>query len=129
MPNSVWIGIDRNWPGGPSRVIRLLADGANSPKYAYPFAGNTIQEQTESVRLLGQAMEEGEGSLVTKLSDLVDCELENWSGGAQQVVSAFFAESDMLSVDGVAEAFMATTESRTLLQCIEDVGEYIVGIF
>src|SRR6266404_3512224 len=88
------------------RSVQLVGDGL---KVDLPFIGNTIDAQGQSLRLFAEAMEQGEGELVTTVTNCLDIDLASLPGMegrsfaslGDRVVTTLFEQADWLSYDEV----------------------------
>ncbi len=101
----------------------MLGDGAD--KFPdYEFLGDDIASQSENIRLLAEAMRTGRSDLATSLPKLVDLDLENWAGGADDAVATLFGEADWISYG--TEQALAAEAGESILDDLVSAADYLL---
>lgn len=119
---SLWIGLK----AGPIPANRSLYLLGTDPPMDYPFIGTNVAEQQESIELLAQAMQGGQGTLVTEITSIVDIDIENFPGGAAQFVDVMFKGANELVMD--AEVLIEDLEpGQSLLDVLEQAAEALLA--
>lgn len=94
----------------------------NSP-IEYTFAGDTVEDQLQSVKILSDAMQQGQGAVVQQ----VQAVFQNVASGDEQlVVDQLYMDSTELYFD--SELIFASDAGSTLLLDIVEAGAELAAV-
>ena len=121
-----YIGLD---PADATKlVIRIM-----NTKVKYPFVGDTLAEQSATLRLFAQSMANGRAELTANLMKFVEVDAENFPEGAAGVIELLFGNTDMLFVSRVAGVIDVTrtiyTAEEGLLDDLMAAGAALLEVF